>query len=94
MCIILWFRIQDTARWEAWDIKSLSRILIMSYDFRYVTRKEAVEVKKVLISLINDVQDEVRDNFTFSYHFIGSSARNMITEDEKSNIGFDFDVNI
>lgn len=24
----------------------------MSYDFRYVTRKEAVEVKKVLISLI------------------------------------------
>lgn len=66
----------------------------MSYDFRYVTRKEAVEVKKVLISLINDVQDEVRDNFTFSYHFIGSSARNMITEDEKSNIGFDFDVNI
>ena len=40
------------------------------------------------------VQDLVRDNFTFSFTPIGSSSRNMITYDVKSNIGFDFDINI
>lgn len=35
-----------------------------------------------------------RSDFTFQYTFIGSSSRNMITYDAKSNIGFDFDVNI
>lgn len=31
---------------------------------------------------------------TFSFTPIGSSSRNMITCDAKSNIGFDFDINI
>ncbi len=36
----------------------------------------------------------MRDKFTFSFKPIGSSSRNMITYDAKSNIGFDFDINI
>lgn len=36
----------------------------------------------------------MRDNFTFSFTPIGSSSHNMITYDAKSNIGFDFDINI
>lgn len=36
----------------------------------------------------------MRDYFTFQFTFVGSASRNMITCDEKTNIGFDFDVNI
>ena len=64
------------------------------HDFVYVTKKEAMPVKKELISLINEVQNIVRQNFTFRFDFFGSCKRNMITYDRKSNIGYDFDVNI
>lgn len=64
------------------------------HDFRYVNKKEALPMKKELIALINEVQDEVRKYFTFDFKFIGSSSRNMITYDAKGNTGFDFDVNI
>ncbi len=47
-----------------------------------------------LKNLIHKVQDEVRDKFTFRYDFVGSVARNMITMDYSSNVGYDFDVNI
>ena len=63
-------------------------------DFEYVTKKEYLPVKKELIELINLVQDEVRDYFTFRFDFIGSASRNMITRDNDSNVGYDFDVNI
>lgn len=63
-------------------------------DFKYVTKKEYQPVKKGLIELINLVQDEVREYFTFRYDFIGSASRNMITRDEDSNVGYDFDVNL
>ncbi len=64
------------------------------YHFQYVSRKEAAPYRSELIEIINMVQDEVRDKFTFKYTFIGSSKRNMITYDPKTNKGFDFDVNI
>ena len=63
-------------------------------DFEYVTKKEYLPVKNELIELINLVQDEVRDKFTFRFDFIGSASRNMITRDKKTNTGYDFDVNI
>lgn len=63
------------------------------HDFRYVSKKKAAPVKADLLDLIHEVQDIVRDEFTFQYDFVGSSSRNMITYDAKSNIGFDFDVN-
>lgn len=64
------------------------------HDFCYVSRKTAASVKAELTCIIHQVQDIVRDKFTFQYYFVGSSSRNMITYDKKSNVGFDFDVNI
>lgn len=66
----------------------------MMHDFRYVTKKQAQPIKDELYQILYMVQDLVRDNFTFSFTPIGSSSRNMITCDAKSNIGFDFDINI
>lgn len=63
-------------------------------NFDYVTKKEHTPIKNQLIELINLVQDEVREHFTFSFKFIGSADRNMITCDYSTNVGFDFDVNI
>ena len=64
------------------------------YHFQYVSKKEIAPLKKQIIELIGLVQDDVRELFTFQYEFIGSVKRNMVTCDVKSNIGFDFDVNI
>ena len=62
--------------------------------FEYVTRKEAAHDRVVIEEIIHEVQKEVGDYFTFSYRIIGSTKRNMITKNEKSNTGFDFDFDI
>ena len=64
------------------------------YNFKYVTVKQLSPVKQDLIVIINSVQDLIRKDFTFRFDFVGSVERNMVTYDVKSNIGFDFDVNI
>lgn len=64
------------------------------YHFKYVPRTKYLPLKKEIIELIKEVQNRVRDKFTFQFEFIGSTKRNMITEDVRSNIGFDFDVNL
>ena len=64
------------------------------HDFRYVTKNEAKPIKEELYQLLYEVQDFVRDYFTFKFTTVGSSSRNMITYDANSNIGFDFDINI
>lgn len=64
------------------------------HDFRYVTKNEAKPQKDELYQILYEVQGLVRENFTFSFTPVGSSSRNMITYDTKSNIGYDFDFNI
>ena len=64
------------------------------YHFQYVSKNEIASLKNQVIELIGLVQDEIRNHFTFQYEFVGSVKRNMVTCDVKSNIGFDFDVNI
>ena len=64
------------------------------HHFEYVSKRQAAPYKAKLIEIIHKVQDEVRDDFTFQFTFIGSSSRNMITFDPTTNKGFDFDVNI
>lgn len=64
------------------------------HDYVYVPKEEWEPVKEELIEIIQRLQDEVRNEFTFQYRFVGSSQRKMITRDQNSNIGFDFDVNI
>ena len=64
------------------------------YDFQYVPRDEYKPIMDKVKELILEVQDEVRDYFTFRFDFIGSTRRKMITRDMNGNIGYDFDVNI
>lgn len=64
------------------------------HDFVYVTKASAQPVKNELIQIIHEVQDIVRPYFTFQFRPVGSSSRNMITYDRKSNIGFDFDFDL
>lgn len=64
------------------------------YHFKYVTKKQLSPVKKNLVQLIYAVRDQVRRDFTFQFKFVGSVKRNMVTYDPKTNIGYDFDVNI
>lgn len=64
------------------------------HDFVYVTRAEAKPVRDELYEIIHKVQDLVEDYFTFQFRPVGSSSRNMITYDRKSNIGFDFDFDL
>lgn len=64
------------------------------YHYEYVTRNEAKPYREEIEEIIHEVQNLIRNDFTFSYRFIGSSSRNMITFDSKTNKGFDFDVNI
>ena len=63
-------------------------------EFVYVSRNERKQAKLDLIELIKCVQEEVRDFFTFRFDFIGSEPLNMVTRDLKSNVGYDFDVNL
>ena len=64
------------------------------HHFEYVPKKVYMPEKKKVIEMINQVQDLVRDDFTFRYDFIGSAKLNMVTCDPTTNIGYDFDVNI
>ena len=68
--------------------------IIVMHDFEYVPNEEWKPVRDELFEIIHRLQDKVRDEFTFQYHFVGSSKRKMITRDRISNTGFDFDVNI
>ena len=70
------------------------KIDYMQHDFQYVPRSEYLPVKKELEKLINAVQNEVREYFTFSFSYVGSTHRKLITVDRKGNTGYDFDVNI
>lgn len=64
------------------------------HDFRYVTKARAKPVREELYKIIYEVQNIVRPYFTFQFRPVGSSSRNMITYDKKSNIGFDFDFDL
>ena len=64
------------------------------YHFEFVSKKQRAPIKHDLISIITEVQNLLRNEFTFRFDFVGSDKHNMVTYDPKSNIGFDFDVNI
>ena len=73
---------------------NMSKEKMKMHNFQYVSRKQLSPVKQDLIQIIKSVQDELRKDFTFSFDFVGSYERNMVTYDVGTNIGFDFDVNI
>lgn len=63
-------------------------------NFQYVDPKQLSSAKNDLIQILHSVQDQVRQDFTFQFYFVGSVERNMVTYDVESNVGFDLDVNI
>ena len=62
--------------------------------FEYVSKKKRAPIKQEIIRMLHEVQNTLRKDFTFRYDFVGSDKRNIVTYDPKTNIGFDFDVNI
>ncbi|MCM1134985.1 MAG: hypothetical protein NC400_05355 [Clostridium sp.] len=63
------------------------------YHFKYATKEQLSPVKNELILIVNSVQDMIHE-FTFRYEFTGSAGRNMVTYDERTNVGYDFDIDI
>lgn len=64
------------------------------YHFQYVPKKQWTPLRKEIIELLHDIQNDLRKKFTFQYQLIGGASRNMVTIDPTTNIGFDFDFNI
>ncbi len=68
----------------------------MKHDFQYISKRDP-KVKaayKDLMILLREIREDLNEYYTFRDTLVGSFARNMITCDQKSNVGFDFDVNI
>lgn len=68
----------------------------IKHDFRYISKNDP-SVKQAyqnLLELLYQVQNLVREKFTFQFTPAGSYPRNMITFDAKSKVGFDLDFNI
>ena len=63
-------------------------------EYEWVHESEWKPEKNELIEIIKEVQNILRDRFTFQYEFIGSSRRNMITRVVNGNSGYDFDANL
>lgn len=60
----------------------------------YVPKRVYKPTKKDIILLIHKVQRFLRKTFRFEFRFVGSTKRNMITKNTKSNVGYDFDLDI
>ena len=57
--IIIWF--SADVKWVAWDKKEISSM----YNFIFVTEKEAKPYKDKLIEMTLELQDLIREHFTF-----------------------------
>lgn len=62
--------------------------------YEYVSKNVARPYREEFEQIISELQNRLRSEFTLKKRFIGSSSRNMITFDPKTNKGFDFDVNL
>lgn len=71
-------------------------MIFLMHNFQYIDKKspEVQTVYNNICNILYQVQDLVRDKFTFKFYPIGSYSRNMITYDTKSKVGFDIDINI
>ena len=64
------------------------------YHFEFVTENQRAPIKHDLIAIITEVQNLLENEFTFRFDFVGSDQYDMVTCDPRTNIGYDFDVNI
>lgn len=68
----------------------------MEHDFQYISKHDPKvnDAYSDLMLLLQKVREDLKKHYTFQHKPVGSYARNMITYDQKSNVGFDFDFNI
>ncbi len=66
------------------------------HDFKWISKRnpEVRAAYQEVVSILKEVQKEVKKQFTFQFMVVGSYKRNLITYDAKSSVGFDFDFNI
>ena len=64
------------------------------YHFEFVSNERRAPVRDSLISIIMETQDLLRDDCAFRFCFVGSDRRDMVTCDPKTNIGYDFDIDL
>lgn len=68
----------------------------MKHDFKFIS-KHSPQVRSAysdLMEILSLVHDDLRKQYTFQHKPVGSYSCDMITYDAKSNVGFDFDINI
>lgn len=58
-------------------------------NYEYVSKKEWKPIKKDVIEILYELQDEVRKQTTFQFSFVGSVKYNLITREVNGNKGFD-----
>ena len=68
----------------------------IKHDFRYISKNDpsVKQAYQTLLEILYQMQNLVREKFTFQFTPVGSYPRNMITFDAKSKVGFDLDFNI
>lgn len=64
------------------------------YHYEYASRKFRKPIRDKIVELLNQVQKDLKQEFTFQFKFEGSDPLNLVTYDTKTNIGFDFDINV
>lgn len=68
----------------------------MKHEYVYIS-KHSPQVKAAytdLMQLLREIRSALKKQYTFQHRMVGSYSRNMITYDKKTNVGFDFDINI
>lgn len=79
----------------AWEI-TIERKNKMKHDFQFIS-KHSSNVQSAYANLqdiLRQIHRILRNKYTFQHKPVGSYSRNMITYDTKSNVGYDFDINI
>lgn len=68
----------------------------MQHDFHSISKEDPKVVKAYddIRNIPKEVQDLVSEEFTFRFDVVGSYKSDMITYDAKSNVGYDFDIDI
>lgn len=64
------------------------------YHYEYASRKFRKPIRDKIVELLNLVQKDLKQEFTFQFKFEGSDPLNLVTYDAKTNTGFDFDINV
>ena len=58
--------------------------------YEFVPKSEYLPVRIGLEKILKEVQNIIRDEFTFQFRLVGSGNKHLITREINGNKGFDF----